>query len=121
MIFIANRPKSITNVVIDPVDWGFRVADLFSLGLASRIFAPARDIADRLPLKFSVDPVVAYVSAANLATGNYARDALCISLEELEKVFLVQHFQQHYQTILGSLDTWRRIPNWLDEKSLQPG
>lgn len=118
MVFIANRPTSVTNVVIDPVDWGFRFADLFSLGLASRIFAPAREIADRLPLRFSVDPVVAYISAANLATGNYARNSLCISLEELEKVFLLQHFQQHYQTILGSLDTWRRIPNWLDEKNL---
>lgn len=118
MIFIANRPKSITNVVFDPVNWGFGLADLFSLGLASKLFAPAKRIADRLPLRFSFDPVIAYVSAANLASGNYARDALCISLEELEKVFLVQHFQQHYQTVLGSLDTWRRIPDWLDEKSL---
>jgi hypothetical protein len=41
-----------------------------------------------------------------------------VSLEQLEKAFLVQHFKQHYETILGSLATWRRFPDWLDEKNL---
>lgn len=118
MIFIANRPKTITNVVIDPVDWGFRLADVFSLGMASRIFSLAKEIVDRLPLKLHVDPVIAYISTANLVSGNYASESLCISLEQLEKLFLLQHFRQHYQTVLGSLETWRRIPDWLDEKSL---
>jgi hypothetical protein len=43
---------------------------------------------------------------------------LCISKEQLEKDFLVQHFRQHYQMIVGSLTTWRRIPDWLDATSL---
>ncbi|HTA44245.1 MAG TPA: hypothetical protein VK789_17475 [Bryobacteraceae bacterium] len=120
MIFIANRPKSIANVAIDPVDWGFRLADLFSLGIASRVLAPARELAGRLPLRLSIDPVTSYVTAANALSGNYASEALCISMEQLEKLFLLQHFQQHYQTILGSLETWRRMPDWLDEKSLPP-
>ena len=120
MIFIANRPTSVTNVVIDPVNWSLRLADAFSFGMASQFFAPAKGIVDLLPLRFSMDPVVAYVSAANALTGNYAAEALCISLEQLEKMFLVQHFQQHYQTILGSLTIWRRFQDWLDEKSLPP-
>ena len=43
---------------------------------------------------------------------------LCISTETLEKLFLMQHFKQHYQTIVGSMLTWRQIPNWLDTPSL---
>ena len=29
MIFVSNRPRQVTNVVVDPVRWGFRFADLF--------------------------------------------------------------------------------------------
>lgn len=120
MIFIANRPTSVTNIVVDPIDWTARLADTLSFGLASPLLTPARELFSQFPLRFSVDPVVAYINAANALTGNYAADALCISMEELEKLFLVQHFQQHYQTILGSLVTWRRFPDWLDAKSLPP-
>jgi len=118
MIFVSNRPRQVTNVVVDPVRWGFGFADLFSFGLASRLFAPARDVLDQFPLQFTFDPVLAYVNAANALSGNYAARNLCISLEQLEKNFLVQHFRQHYETVLGSLATWRRFPDWLDEKTL---
>jgi hypothetical protein len=118
MIFIANRPNQITKLVIDPVDISFRFADLFSFGLASRFLAPAKIVLDRLPLRFSVDPVSAYVSGANLVSGAYAARILCISREQLEKFFLMQHFKQHYETLNGSLITWRQIPDWLDTKSL---
>jgi hypothetical protein len=118
MIFVANRPTSVTNIPINPLDWGLRLADLFSFGLASPVLAPARRIVDQFSPTFAVDPVTAYITAANALTGNYAADALCISMEELEKLFLVQHFQQHYQTIVGSLETWRRFRDWLDQKSL---
>jgi len=69
-------------------------------------------------LQFTFDPVLGYVNAANALSGNYAARNLCISLEQLEKNFLVQHFRQHYETVLGSLATWRRFPDWLDEKTL---
>lgn len=118
MIFIANRPTSVTNIVIDPVNWSFRLADLFSLGLTSRFLAPAKEILDQLPVRFTVDPVLAYISAAKAISGNYAANTLCISLEQLEKVFLLKHFHQHYQTVVGSLLTWREIPDWLDEPRL---
>lgn len=118
MVFIANRPTSVANLTIDPVGWSFRLADAFSLGLASQLFAPAKGFLDLLPLRFTVDPVVAYISAANAVSGNYAANTLCISLEQLEKFFLLKHFQQHYQTLTGSLVVWREIPDWLDESKL---
>jgi len=120
MIFISNRPQRVTNVAVDPVRWGFRLADLFSFGITSRLFAPARDALEQLQLQFTLDPVLGYVNATNAFSGNYAARNLCVSLEQLEKNFLVQHFRQHYQTVLGSLATWRRFPDWLDEKSLPP-
>jgi hypothetical protein len=118
MIFISNRPAAVANILINPIGWGFDVADMFSCGLVSRWLSPAREMLEQLPLQFRVDPVLAYVHAANLLTGGYAAQTLCTSLERLEKVFLVQHFKQHYETILGSLSTWRRFPDWLDEQSL---
>jgi hypothetical protein len=120
MIFVSNRPTKVTNVVVDPLRWGLQIADLFSFGLASWILAPARAVLEPLPLRFTVDPVLGYVNLANALTANYAARNLCISLEQLEKNFLVQHFRQHYETVLGSLATWRRFPDWLDEQSLPP-
>jgi hypothetical protein len=118
MIFIANRPKEVANVVIDPVNWGFKLADIFSLGLASHLFAPARGFLDQFPLKFNLDPVKSYIAGANLLSGNDAARTLCISMDRLEKFFLLQHFKQHYETIIGTLLTWRQAPDWLDEKNL---
>src|SRR5947209_3442150 len=51
MVFVANRPTQITNITVDPVNWSFGLADLFSFGLASRLFSPARDILNQLPLR----------------------------------------------------------------------
>ena len=119
MVFIANRPTAVVNLTIDPIDWSFRLADAFSFGLTSRLWSPARTILDQLPLKITVDPVLAYINAANTVSGGAAARNLCISMQELERVFLLKHFEQHYETILGSLYTWRLIPDWLDEKNLQ--
>jgi hypothetical protein len=119
MIFVANRPTNTVNLVVDPVDWSFRIADLFSLGLASRVFGPVRDAFGRLPLRFTIDPVTLYVNGANLVSNGAAAQTLCISMETLEKLFLLQHFRQHYQTVLGSLVTWRMVPDWFDTDNLQ--
>jgi hypothetical protein len=120
MVFVANLPTAVANVVIDPVEWSFRVADLFSFGMASRLFGPLRVILGRLPLQLRFDPVLSYVAAANSLSGDAAARQLCISREQLDKLFLLQHFRQHYQTIIGALLTWRQVPNWLDEKNLPP-
>jgi hypothetical protein len=119
MIFVADRPERIANVSLDPVGWGFGLADLFSFGLTSRLLAPVEDAFARVPTSAgSFDPVFGFVSLANALTADRAAQQLCISREQLEKDFLAQHFIQHYVTIVGSLLTWRQIPDWLDGASL---
>ena len=113
MAFVINRPESILNMALDPVAWGFRLADFASLGLASRLFAPTRWVLDRLPLRVEgFDPVTTYIALANLVTAGWAAKELCLSRVQLEKDFLLQHFMQHYQMMVGSLLTWRRVPDW---------
>lgn len=119
MIFVANRPERIANVSIDPVEWSFKFADLFSLGLTSRLLSPVKGAFERLPTRVgSFDPVYGSVSIVNALTGGLAAEQLCMSREQLERDFLAQHFMQHYSTIVGSLLTWRQIPNWLDSATL---
>jgi hypothetical protein len=116
MAFVANRPHGATRLELKPVEFGFRVADLFSLGLASRFFASVKN-----SLNFSlgtIDPLYLYIRLANLVTANQAADMLCISREQLDRRFLLQHFTQHYETVIGSLMTWRQIRDWRDARSL---
>jgi hypothetical protein len=122
LIFVANRPERVLNVAIDPVGWGLRLADLTSLGLASAFLAPVRALTERLPLRLgAVDPVRGFIDLANVVSGGAAARDYCISMEQLDRQFLVQHFMQHYQMIVGSLLTWRQIPSWLDRDSVPPG
>jgi hypothetical protein len=119
MVFVVNRPDRIANVSLNPLDWGIRLADIFSFGAASRIFAPVKDALARIPPDAdSFDPVYGFVSLANALSGGQAAEQLCISREQLEKDFLAQHFAQHYTTLVGSLLTWRQIPDWLDTAAL---
>ena len=60
-----------------------------------------------------IDPVLASIALLNLLTNGQAAKRMNISREELNKGFLVRHSMQHYQTILGTLRTWRQIPDWL--------
>jgi hypothetical protein len=114
MAFVANRPDRILNFSLDPVGWGLRAADLMSLGLASRFMHPFQGMLGALPLRAGVDPVFSLVSLANLMSGGLAGQELCISRETLEKEFLLKHYMQHYQTIAGSLATWRQVGDWFD-------
>jgi len=120
MVFVANRPERVANVTLDPFDWGLRAAELLSLGTASGVLEPVRDLlATVSPFRgMRFDPVYTYVDLANLLTGGFAERKLCISREQLEKEFLVKHFMQHYQTVAGSLATWRLVKDWLDEGNL---
>jgi hypothetical protein len=119
MVFVANRPERIANVSLNPIDWSFRLADLFSRGTASKFLGPVKHSLERIPTSVdSFDPVYGFVSLINTLTSNQAAQQLCISREQLEKDFLAQHFMQHYATIVGSLLTWRQIPDWLDSAAL---
>jgi len=119
MIFVADRPERIANVSLNPVDWSFRLADIFSLGMTSRFLAPVRGTLKQIPpATDNFDPVYGFITLANALSANQAAQQFCISKKQLEKRFLAQHFTQHYVTVVGSLMTWRQIPDWLDTAAL---
>jgi hypothetical protein len=119
MVFVVNRPNRIANVVLDPLDWSFRIADLMTLGVSSKFLAPVKNTLDMFPIRLTgFDPVFSFIALANTLSAGQAAEQLCISKEQLDKAFLLQHFMQHYQTIVGSLLTWRQIGNWLDSNSV---
>ena len=120
MVFVANRPTSIANVSLNPVQWGCDMLDIMSGGYANALTAPLRTASERLPGVggFRFDPVFGFVALANLFTGGLATQEFCISREQLEKRLILQHFLKHYQAVAGSIQTWRQIRNWLDERSL---
>ena len=119
MVFVANRPASVASVSLDPIDWAVKSIDWITGGSASQTLQPLRNLIDRRPLRLGTfDPVYGYVSLANAISGNQAAQQLCISREQLDRQFLVQHFKQHYETVVGSLLTWRQIADWSDEASL---
>ena len=119
LVFVANRPERMLNLPLDPIDWSFRLGDFLSVGLASSLFEPLRSFLGRLPLRIGgFDPLTTYVTLANLLTGGLAAPQWCISREQLERDFLVQHFMQHYRMMAGSRQTWGQIPDWLDSAGL---
>jgi hypothetical protein len=123
MVFVSNRPQQVLDLDINPVSVGFAFADLMTFGLASRFFAPVRETLERFsPRLQNLDPVTAYISAVNIATGNFARDELCTSLETLERdPMLLTHFMEHYEMISGALVTWRHVQSWLNRADLPEG
>jgi hypothetical protein len=119
MAFVANRPERILNLSLNPLTWGFTLADLLTFGLSSCVLGPLQGVLAQLPFSgVSVDPVYAFIWLANVCSGGQAARQLCLSADDLDKQFLVKHFMQHYQTVAGALQTWRQIPNWLDRAAL---
>ena len=120
MVFVANRPTSIANIPLNPVLLGCDVLDLATAGMANPFTAPLRLLSEQLPTigGFRIDPVFGFVVMANLLTGGLAARELCVSREQLEKRLILQHFNKHYQAVAGSIQTWRQVRDWLDERSL---
>ena len=119
MAFVSDQPRKIVNLTLDPVQWSFTLADFMSFGQASRILAPFKTVLEQMPFRdFNLDPTVPALDWMNTLTAGQASQQLSISREELYRGFLRRHSLQHYQTVLGSLRTWRQIPDWLDESAL---
>jgi hypothetical protein len=119
LVFVVNRPERILNLSFNPITWSLTLADFVSFGLFSQLLAPVQGMLAQLPFRGgSLDPVFGSIALLNWFTGGLAARELCISLDDLEKEFLVQHFMQNYDLIIGSLQTWRQIPNWLDSVAL---
>jgi hypothetical protein len=119
LVFVVNRPERILHLSLNPVTWSLTLADLVSFGLSSRLFAPVQGMLAQWPFSGGIlDPVFGSIALLNWLTGGLAARELCISRDDLEKEFLVQHFMQNYDLITGSLQTWRQISNWLDRAAL---
>ncbi|HVR07180.1 MAG TPA: hypothetical protein VMW75_03970 [Thermoanaerobaculia bacterium] len=118
-VFVANRPTEIARVPLNPAILAGKAASLATLGVAPYVLGPLRDALAGLPFAGAAfDPVAAGIALANFLSGGLAAENLCLSTQQLEKIFLVKHFMQHYQTLEGSLQTWRQISNWLDAAAL---
>lgn len=117
--FVVNRPNKIANVDVAPLEWGFQLADIMTFNMASRLMAPMKTVAERLPMRVNgVDPISAYIWMANALTGGLAEKRFGISKSVLEKRMLVQHFMQHYEMLINSLLVWRTVPDWTDHDRL---
>ncbi|MCA1636427.1 MAG: hypothetical protein LC802_22735, partial [Acidobacteria bacterium] len=92
LVLVVNRPDNIVSVDIDPVGWGFRLADIFSFGMLTRFLSPARDLVGRFAPKVTgFDPLAAYLSFARVVSGGLTTERLCMTRETLDKEILVQH------------------------------
>jgi len=117
--FVSNRPTRVLALSPNPFRWAQVATNLFTGGRGSAWLAPLVSFVDGLPggdLRF--DPVPPSLATANVLTAGYAARELCISMREVEKIFLMRHFLQHFQTLAGSLQTWRQIADWEDERRL---
>jgi hypothetical protein len=118
-VFVVNRPDKILNVDVDPIDWGFRLADKMTFNVAAAATGPLRALAKKLPLRVAnIDPVSLYISTANRVTRGLAGRQLGISIAQLEKHMLQRHFLQHRQMLLTSQLAWRTVPDWTDHRAL---
>ena len=103
---------------LDPIGLMLRSSDFLSFGLTSRLLEPVQGLFSRRLTFGSFDPLLAFISLANLATGGLASKQLHISREQLFRDILVKHFQLYYQLILDSLLAYRQVSDWLDSARL---
>lgn len=117
--FVSNRPTRVLDLSVNPLRWIETAADVLTGGQGTAWLGPLVRFVDRLPGGgLRLDPVPASLTAASVLTAGYTARELCLSLEEVEKIFLLRHFKQHFQALTGSLQTWRQIGNWEDESRL---
>lgn len=108
--FVVNRPSRILNIPLNPLRFAEMAANLLAPTQSARSCFLGPD--------FNIDPVFGFVALANALTLGFAGRVCCVSREQLERQMLVRHFMQDYQMIVGSLNTWRQIPDWKETASL---
>src|SRR5439155_9020526 len=68
--FIVNRPVKVAKVDIDPLGWGFKIADMLTFNMASKVLSPVKQVTTKLPVRISdVDPISTYIALANFVSG----------------------------------------------------
>jgi len=118
MAFTVNRPEKVMNIPMDPVGMAFRLANAVTLGAAAQFAASLQGFLPAFLTPTGIDPVQAYIALANGLSGGAAGEHFGISKTELERFFLIQHFQQHYQMVTGAIATYRGVADWLAAGSL---
>lgn len=121
LAFVVNRPERLVRLTPNPFAWGSAFADTLSLGAFSRWLGPAGALGRSVaagPGESGFDPITTGIEALNWLSGDQARQDLCISLQRLERLMLLQHYRQNHELVGGSLLTFRQIPDWLDEDRL---
>lgn len=117
--FVAQEPTSILRLSVDPLAWGFQFTKALG-GEVPAALQPLQRAWSRLPFSnLTFDPVLPTVRFLNLVTAGQAAK-VGISKEHIIKQALFVHFLQHYQTILGSVQTWRQIKDWLGREEPLP-
>ena len=117
--FVAREPKGILHLSVDPLAWGFQFTKALG-GEVPGFLQPIKRAWDRMPLtNRTFDPVLPTVALLNFFTAGQAAK-LGISKDRIIKEALFIHFLQHYQTIVGSLQTWRQIRDWTVKEAELP-
>jgi hypothetical protein len=117
--FAADRAERVSAVDLNPVKWGFDVANTLTRGLIRGALPSLKDVLPSLCIG-TIDPVSAYIRGANAVTGGQAADMMGISRAHLDRRFLFLHFSRFHSLVNATLPVWRQIPNWLDSTAL-PG
>src|SRR5215472_7983151 len=68
LAFTGNIPDKILDVKIDPIGLALKTSDFFSFGLTSRLLEPAQGLLAKRPVLGSFDPLLGFISMANIAT-----------------------------------------------------
>ena len=116
--FTGNMPDKILDVKVDPIGLFLRSSDFLSFGLSSRLLEPVQGLLAKRFTLGSFDPLLGFISLANIATGGLAAKQLDISKQQLFRDILAKHFQIYYQLILDSLLAYRQVSDWLDPANL---
>ncbi len=117
--FAANQPTSFVRIPLNPVEWGFEIAERASFGLTGRLFGPLRQVLRDLPLgSAQLDPVFTFVKLANFLSNGRAAKELLISRREVLRTVMAIHFMDTYDFQLGTLANWRRFPDWTRPEAL---
>ena len=114
LAFTGNIPDKILDVKIDPIGLALKTSDFFSFGLTSRLLEPVKGLLANRPVLGSFDPLLGFISLANVATGGLASKGFDISRQQLFRDILAAHFHLYYQLILDGLLAYRSVGNWLD-------
>jgi hypothetical protein len=116
--FTGNMPDKILDVKVDPIGLFLSSSDLLSFGLSSRLLQPVQGLLSKRFTFGSFDPLLGFISLANIATAGLASKALDISKQQLFRDILAKHFQIYYQLILDSLLAYRQVSDWRDPTHL---